>query len=165
MTSGPADRGDNPIIGGHYGGTQTSGWGSEYGQHSGENDSGESPEQSRGQAENRTHQMTNEAGQKTDQVQNKAEDAKARAEQGKEQAASGIGKAADQMRSRSQEQGGAAGQFGEKVADQLDKTSQYLHEHDTDEMMHDFQDYVRHHPMQAVVGATITGFLLARILP
>ena len=160
MTSGPADRGDNPIIGGHYGGTQTSGWGSEYGQRSGENESGESPEQGRGQ-ENRTQQMTNEAGQ----TQNRTEDAKARAEQGREQAASGIGKAADQMRSRSQEQGGAAGQFGEKVADQLDKTSQYLHEHDTDEMMHDFQDYVRHHPMQAVVGATITGFLLARILP
>jgi ElaB/YqjD/DUF883 family membrane-anchored ribosome-binding protein len=113
--------------------------------------------------------MTNEVEQKTDQArteaQNKADDAKVRVEQGKEQAASGIGRAADQMRSKSHEQGGAAGQFGEKVADQLDKTSQYLHEHDTDEMMHDFQDYVRHHPMQAVVGATITGFLLARILP
>jgi ElaB/YqjD/DUF883 family membrane-anchored ribosome-binding protein len=170
MSSGSADRGDNPIIGGNYGGTQTSQGASDYGQRveQARSEAQDTAEQARDEAEKRTHEMTDQAGQKAEQARNEAQgkmdEGKQRAEQGKEQAASGIGKAAEQVRNRTQEQGGAAGQVGEMVAGQLDKTSQYLHQHDTDEMLHDFQEYVRKHPIQAVAGATITGFFLARIL-
>lgn len=87
----------------------------------------------------------------------------ARAEQGKEKAASTIERASGQI--RSQAQGGPASTAGEKVAGTLDKTADYLHEHETGEMMDDFRGYVKRHPMQAVAGAAIGGFFLARFLP
>ncbi|MBF6599865.1 MAG: hypothetical protein IVW36_05080 [Dehalococcoidia bacterium] len=87
----------------------------------------------------------------------------ARAEQGKEKAASSIERASEQIRSQAQR--GPASAAGEKVAGTLDKTAEYLHEHETGEMLDDFRGYVKRHPLQAVAGAAIGGFLLARFLP
>ena len=42
---------------------------------------------------------------------------------------------------------------GTTVADGMEKTAQYLREHDTQQMVNDVEQFVREHPTQAVVGA------------
>ncbi len=86
-----------------------------------------------------------------------------RTEQGKEKAASKLEYASDQI--RSQAQGGPAAPVGEKVAGTLDKTADYLHEHETTEIIDDVRSFIRRNPLPAVVGAAFAGFLLARCLP
>ena len=46
----------------------------------------------------------------------------------------------------------------------MDKTATYLKEHDSQELMHDFEDYVKAHPLQAAAGALVAGFVLAKIV-
>lgn len=85
-----------------------------------------------------------------------------RAEEGKEKAAARLDRASEQIRHQAT---GPVKPVGEKVAGTLDKTADYLHEHETDEIMDDVRAYVRRHPMQAVAGAAVGGFFFARLLP
>ena len=101
------------------------------------------------------------AGKVTDKVSEKASDM---GDAGIVKAAEGLGQASDQIREKAQAQGGVQGQVGTKVADGLDKTSEYLESHDTSQIMDDVETYVKAHPMTAVAGAVVGGFLLARIL-
>jgi ElaB/YqjD/DUF883 family membrane-anchored ribosome-binding protein len=86
------------------------------------------------------------------------------ADAGIDAAAEGVGKAASKVREQAARQDGMAGQAGVKVADGMEKTAGYLREHDTDQILDDVEQYVREHPMQAVAGAVVGGFLIGRIL-
>ncbi len=68
-----------------------------------------------------------------------------------------------------------AAEFGEKAKDmadhqkdkvgtRLEEAGHYLRSKDSGEMWHDAEEYVRHHPMQAVLGAVVAGILVGRIL-
>jgi ElaB/YqjD/DUF883 family membrane-anchored ribosome-binding protein len=85
-------------------------------------------------------------------------------EAGKERAATGMERAAERVRERAGSQGGMAGQAGEKVAEGMERSATYLREHSTEEIRGDVERYVREHPMQAMAGALVAGFVLSRIL-
>jgi ElaB/YqjD/DUF883 family membrane-anchored ribosome-binding protein len=85
-------------------------------------------------------------------------------EAGKERAATGMERAAEQVRERVSSQGGMAGKAGEKVAEGMERSATYLREHSTEDMRGDVERYVREHPMQAMAGALVAGFVLSRIL-
>jgi ElaB/YqjD/DUF883 family membrane-anchored ribosome-binding protein len=85
-------------------------------------------------------------------------------DQGKDSAASGMESAADKIRERTQYSDGVQAKAGTKVAEGMEKTAGYLKEHDTNEMVDDLEKYVREHPVQALAGAVVGGFLVGRIL-
>jgi len=109
----------------------------------------------------RAREMTEDARQKAEEV---GQQARERAEQGKEATASGLDTAADQIRERIGQGEGTAAQAGTKVADKLENTATYLREHETGEMWHDFERYVKDHPVQAAVGALAAGFFVGRMM-
>jgi ElaB/YqjD/DUF883 family membrane-anchored ribosome-binding protein len=86
------------------------------------------------------------------------------ADKGREKAAEGLGSAAEKMRSRAEEDTGMRGTVEGKAAEAMDKTAGYLKEHDSQELMHDLEEYVKAHPMQAAAGALVAGFVLAKIV-
>lgn len=83
--------------------------------------------------------------------------------EGRDRAAEGAERAASTLRERSREQGGMAGEMGEKVAGSMESAAGYLRRQDGD-MMDDVEHYVRLHPMQAVAAAVGAGFLVGRLL-
>jgi ElaB/YqjD/DUF883 family membrane-anchored ribosome-binding protein len=93
-----------------------------------------------------------------------ADKAREQADAGLDKAADKMSSASDRIREKSQQQGGMQAQAGTKIAEGLDKTSDYLQSHDTNEILDDVEHYVREHPLQAVAGAVVGGFVIARIL-
>jgi ElaB/YqjD/DUF883 family membrane-anchored ribosome-binding protein len=104
------------------------------------------------------------AGRAKEQAAEVADKARRQADQGMDKAAEGLHGTAEKLRERAEEQGGVTADAGQKVADTMERTAGYLREHDTQELMDDLERYVREHPMQAVAGAVIGGFLIGRIL-
>jgi ElaB/YqjD/DUF883 family membrane-anchored ribosome-binding protein len=92
------------------------------------------------------------------------EKAQARADEGLDKAAGGLEQNAERLREKAQERGGIAADAGTRVADGMEKTAGYLREHDTAEILDDVERYVRDHPVQAVAGAVIGGFVIGRLL-
>jgi ElaB/YqjD/DUF883 family membrane-anchored ribosome-binding protein len=87
------------------------------------------------------------------------------ADVGKQKAASGLKSAAEQMRNRtSTEQEGTKDKVMSKTADTMDKSAQYLEDHEPKEMWDDFEKFVKEHPMQAAAGALVAGVIVGRIL-
>ena len=78
--------------------------------------------------------------------------------------ADGLEKAAGQLRTRAQDGGGVQEKVGVRVADGLDKTSQYLREHEAQEIWTDVEQFVKDHPMQAAVGAAVAGYVVAKMM-
>lgn len=117
-------------------------------------------------------EMTEEAGAGTkstaDAARDKAteigEKAQDRADAGIDKAAGGLESAAQKLKERTQEADGMPAQAGTKVAEGMEKTAGYLREHDTSAILDDVETYVKEHPMQAVAGAVVGGFLISRIL-
>jgi ElaB/YqjD/DUF883 family membrane-anchored ribosome-binding protein len=109
-----------------------------------------------------------DASQLMDDARTKAaevgQQAQEKLEQGKDTAASGMESAADKIRERTQYSDGVQAKAGTKVAEGMEKTAGYLKEHDTNEMVDDLEKYVREHPVQALAGAVVGGFLVGRIL-
>ena len=124
----------------------------------GETGSSDSGEQSDGSG---SQQVMQKAQEKASEFGQKAQE---QADMGLDKAAGTVDRAATQLRERAQQQGGVQAEVGTKVADGLDKTAGYLQEHDTAEIMDDVERYVREHPLQAMAGAVVGGFVLARIL-
>ena len=89
---------------------------------------------------------------------------KEQADAGIEKAATGLQDASEKLRGRMEGQDGVQAQAGTKIADGMDKTATYLREHNTDEVFDDLEKFVREHPLQAVAGAAIGGFLISRVL-
>jgi ElaB/YqjD/DUF883 family membrane-anchored ribosome-binding protein len=105
--------------------------------------------------------MKQKAGDTKDRVQEKVKDT---AEQGIDRTAEGVQSAADRIRTQAEERGGMTAEAGTKVADTMERTAGYLREHDSEQIMDDVERYVRDHPVQAVAGAVVGGFILGRLL-
>jgi ElaB/YqjD/DUF883 family membrane-anchored ribosome-binding protein len=99
-----------------------------------------------------------------DQVNTMKDQATDRVEEGRERVAEGTHQAAEKLREQAEERGGMQGKVGLKAADTMEQAAGYLRDHKTDEMWSDFERYAKEHPMQAVGGAVVAGFLLGRIL-
>ena len=82
----------------------------------------------------------------------------------KEQAAEQVEHAADRLRSQARQHDGIASDTANRAADTLDDAAGYLHEHNAAEMIDDVRRFVRQRPVQAIAGAAIGGFFVARIL-
>lgn len=98
------------------------------------------------------------------QAQQVAEQARQKAEEGREKTAGGMQSAAEKLREQSEGQDGMRAEVGTKAADTMERGASYLREHDTQEMVDDVEKYVREHPMQALAGAVVGGFIIGRIL-
>jgi hypothetical protein len=116
--------------------------------------------------------MASRAGDQAQAVKDRAmEQAEAVRDKAMEQADAAKDEAADRLQSgarslreRAEGAGGTTGQAGVKVADTMERTAGYLREHDTADMWNDFEQLVRDHPRQALVGALVAGFVLGRIV-
>ena len=86
------------------------------------------------------------------------------ADKGREKAAEGVDTAASRLREQVEGEGGVKETVGVKVADGLERTAGYLREHETEELLNDLERFAREHPMQALGGAVVAGFLLGRVL-
>jgi len=101
------------------------------------------------------------AGEKVSEYSDRAIE---QVEAGKEKAATGMEQAAGTLREKVSSQSGLTAEAGTKVADTMEKTAGYLHDHSTTEMWDDVESYVREHPGQALMGAVVAGFLIAKVL-
>jgi ElaB/YqjD/DUF883 family membrane-anchored ribosome-binding protein len=86
-----------------------------------------------------------------------------RAEAVRESAASGLASAANRMRDQSSGQDGMQAQVKGKAADAMETASQYLNQHDSQELWTDLERFVKEHPMQAAAGALVAGYVLAKV--
>lgn len=102
-----------------------------------------------------------DAGQRTQQA---TQQARQKADEGVDRAASGMQSAAEKLRERAEGKSGMTAEVGTKAADTMERGASYLREHDTQEIIDDVERYVREHPMQALAGAVVGGFLIGRIL-
>lgn len=105
--------------------------------------------------------VTTKAKDMASEYGQKAQD---QADKGVEKAAEGMQSAAEKIRERTYGQDGFTAQAGTRVADTMESTATYLRDHDTAEMLDDVEKYVREHPMQALAGALVGGFVIARLL-
>lgn len=87
-----------------------------------------------------------------------------RADQGMEKASEGLDSAAEKLRSRADKDDGIRGDWEQKTADAMEKTAGYLRDHDSQELMHDLEEFVKTHPLQAAAGALVAGYVLAKIV-
>lgn len=97
-------------------------------------------------------------------TQDSSQKVKAQLDAGINKAASGIETVAGTLREQATNGNGPTEQAGTKIADGMEKTADYLHEHDAAELFSDVRAYVREHPLHAVAGAAVGGFLLSRLL-
>jgi ElaB/YqjD/DUF883 family membrane-anchored ribosome-binding protein len=105
--------------------------------------------------------MKQKAVETKDRVQEKVQE---KTEEGIDRAAEGVQSAADRIRDRAEERGGMTAEAGTKVADTMERSAQYLREHDSEQIFDDVERYVREHPVQAVAGAIVGGFIIGRLL-
>lgn len=98
------------------------------------------------------------------QEQQASHQARQKADEGVDRAASGMQSAAERLRERAEGKSGMTAEVGTKAADTMERGASYLREHDTQEIIDDVERYVREHPMQALAGAVVGGFLIGRIL-
>jgi ElaB/YqjD/DUF883 family membrane-anchored ribosome-binding protein len=116
-------------------------------------------------ASDRTMEFADKTGDRTkEKASELGARAQERADEGMDKAAGGLEQGAGKLREKAQERGGMAGDAGVRVADSMEKTATYLREHDSAELLDDIEKYVRDHPVQAVAGAVVGGFLIGRIL-
>ena len=106
-------------------------------------------------------ELKDKAGEKASEYGAKLQET---ADAGIDRAADGLEKAAGQLRTRAEDGGGVQEKVGVRVADGLDKTSQYLREHEAQEIWTDVEQFVKDHPMQAAVGAAVAGYVVAKMM-
>ena len=103
----------------------------------------------------------NTAREKASMIGDKAQD---RADAGIDKAAGSLASAAQKLKERAGDADGLSAEAGARVAGGMDKAAGYLRERDTSAILDDVQAFVKEHPMRAVVGAVVGGFLISRIL-
>jgi ElaB/YqjD/DUF883 family membrane-anchored ribosome-binding protein len=69
---------------------------------------------------------------------------------------------ADTLHRRAENFEGVRADANERVAETIDRTADYLKEHDSEQLFGDVKSYIRKHPMQAVAGAVVGGMLLGK---
>jgi len=114
-------------------------------------------------------QVTRDMGTKdyTTSAQNKAaelgEKVHQKADEGMTKAADGVDTAAGKLRERAEHTDGMAAKAETKVADTMEQAAGYLREKDTTAVRGDVETFVREHPIQALAGAIVGGYVLGRI--
>jgi hypothetical protein len=123
-----------------------------------------------------TEQNKGKVGQAAEQAQQRAkeitsqaqEQAKSAVETRKEQAVEGLGGIAQAFRQTSEklreEDNGMVAQYGERVADQIERLSSFLGERDVDQLLGDAEVYARRHPELFLGGALALGLLVGRFI-
>ena len=115
-------------------------------------------------------QAKQKTGQVVEQVQQQAA---TRLDRQKENAVTGLSRVADTVRQmgqnlRGQEQQGAiaeyAAQYGERAAEQIERFTDYLREHDVNQLVGEVEDFARRQPVIFIGGAFLLGFAGARFL-
>jgi ElaB/YqjD/DUF883 family membrane-anchored ribosome-binding protein len=103
---------------------------------------------------NRVQDQASRFGQRAaDAIDSKRQDAAS----GLESAAAGIHRTANSLPGGERVSG-----FAHQTADSLSNTAQYLRNHDVKDMASDMRRFVEDHPIPAVVGAALVGFLAGR---
>ena len=122
-------------------------------------------EQARQKAGEALDQAQQKAGQVAGQVQQQA---RPRLEGQKEHAAHQVSAAAQALRQTGQqmrEQGqGNVGQYADRGAEQIERLSGYLRDHDLDELINDAEQLARRQPALFLAGTFALGLLGARFL-
>jgi ElaB/YqjD/DUF883 family membrane-anchored ribosome-binding protein len=85
-----------------------------------------------------------------------------KADAGIERAAEGMRAAADKLRERADHVDGLRSDAGERVADTLGRSADYLRDHDSEQLLGEVKAYVRKHPVQAVASAIVGGLLFGK---
>jgi ElaB/YqjD/DUF883 family membrane-anchored ribosome-binding protein len=85
------------------------------------------------------------------------------ADEGMTKAGEGVHAAAESLRDRV-EGDGVAATASSKVAERLDRAGDYLTDKDSEEFMSDARRFVKEHPVQALAGAIMAGFVLGKLL-
>lgn len=99
-----------------------------------------------------------------EQARGMAERARETADRGVDIAAERVDSAATRIRDIASDRGGVAADAGVKVADGMERTAGYLRDHDAEEMVSGFRSFVKEHPMQALAGALVGGYLIGKIM-
>ena len=99
-----------------------------------------------------------------EQVSASVDKAKEQIDGNKDKAATGLETAAEKIKGVTGNAEGAPAQAGVKLAEGMESAAGYLKEHSSDEILKDFETFVKEHPAQALVGAVFAGFLFGRIL-
>lgn len=107
-------------------------------------------------AKDYTTSAQNKAAELGEKVQHKADE-------GMTRAADRVETAADKLRERAEHADGMKAQAETKVADTMEQAAGYLREKDTTAVRGDVETFVREHPMQALAGAIVGGYVLGRI--
>jgi ElaB/YqjD/DUF883 family membrane-anchored ribosome-binding protein len=104
------------------------------------------------------------AAEARDHAESAGQEVQERTDAGIDRAAQGMESAADTLREKAAGKEGLTAEAGTKLADGMERTAGYLKEHDTAAILDDMETYVREHPMQALAGAVVGGFLIGRLL-
>jgi ElaB/YqjD/DUF883 family membrane-anchored ribosome-binding protein len=103
---------------------------------------------------NRVQDQANRFGQKAvDAIDSRRQGAAS----GLENAAAGIHRTAENLPGGERVSG-----FAHQTADRLSSTAQYLRDHDVKDMAGGIQRLIEDHPIPAIVGAAVVGFLAGR---
>jgi vacuolar-type H+-ATPase subunit E/Vma4 len=106
---------------------------------------------------NRVAEYAGEAKEKAAEMGRNAEQ---KVNQKREAAANALQSTAGSLRDRAQSSGEAISNFGNKTADKLQHTAEYLRDHDMRGMMGDLEGVVRRNPGPSLIAAAAFGFLL-----
>jgi ElaB/YqjD/DUF883 family membrane-anchored ribosome-binding protein len=93
-----------------------------------------------------------------------SQEARHRADEAIQRSAAGVEHAAEELRVGAERATDFESRAAERMAEGMERTAGYLRESDTRRIIDDVEKYVRGHPFQAVAGALVGGFVLARIL-
>jgi hypothetical protein len=130
---------------------------------------GQSAAEGGGPAEGLLDQAKQTTGQAVEQVQQQAT---TRLDRQKETAAAGLKSVADAVRQmgqnlRGQEQGGIAqyaAEYSERAAEQIERFTDYLREHDLNQLVGEVEGFARRQPALFFGGSFLLGFAGARFL-
>jgi ElaB/YqjD/DUF883 family membrane-anchored ribosome-binding protein len=128
------------------------------------NETGQQVKDKAAEATQKAQEKASEVGQKAQEKASEVADrAQQKVDEGIHTAAGGVESTAQKIREKT-EGSGTLEDAGAKVADTMERTAGYLREKDSAQLMDDLEQYVREHPMQAIAGAVIGGFVISRIL-
>lgn len=137
----------------------------------------QSAQQRQESGSNQADQAKEKAGQAADQAKEKAGQAREKVgamastattavDERRGQASEAMDTAAVQLRERGESMPGGerTTEMASMAADKVEATSQYVREHDVQDMMSDLEILVRKHPTQSLVVAAAAGFMVGRML-
>ena len=102
------------------------------------------------------------AKQTSDLMHDVSDVARRQADASLDRAAEGAHRVAETLHQRAGQFDGLRHDANERVAETVDRTADYLKDHDSQQLFGDMKSYVRRHPLQAVAGAIVGGLLFGK---